>query len=202
MAYVFLAILPELAERQGRISFRDVPAAGFLEHHLYLLALTGLLVFYSLERMVRRSRRKCMAEGKADCSSPFCFWVHMGSFAAYNAVIGLLIHDTVKEDVRGAIIGTIALAMHFVVNDHSLRDHHKTLYDQIGRWMLGLGVLIGAALGHIVHIDRPIVLALWGFIIGGMILNVLKEEVPHVRDSCLASFVTGAIFYAAILLLR
>ncbi|MEY4519559.1 MAG: hypothetical protein RLZZ499_2159 [Cyanobacteriota bacterium] len=50
VAYVFVHILPELSQAQETVTGAIGEALAFLEHHVYLLALLGLAVFYGLER--------------------------------------------------------------------------------------------------------------------------------------------------------
>lgn len=42
--------------------------------------------------------------------------------------------------------------------------------------------------------------ALFAFLAGGVILNVLKEELPEERESRFSAFAGGALLYAALLL--
>ncbi|MGE5607679.1 MAG: hypothetical protein ACM359_00350 [Bacillota bacterium] len=42
-------ILPDLAASQEMIRAAVERSLGFLEHHVYLLALLGLMIFYGLE---------------------------------------------------------------------------------------------------------------------------------------------------------
>jgi hypothetical protein len=49
VAYVFVHILPELSKAQQTVTKAVGEALAFLEHHVYLLALLGLAVFYGLE---------------------------------------------------------------------------------------------------------------------------------------------------------
>jgi hypothetical protein len=64
VAYVFVRALPEMSEAQDtftRVTFdRDLP---FLELHVYIAGLIGLLFFYGLEHMVSRSGQKEGGEG-------------------------------------------------------------------------------------------------------------------------------------------
>ena len=48
--------------------------------------------------------------------------------------------------------------------------------------------------------ELPLAL-LFAFLAGGIVLNVLKEELPAERESRFSAFVLGAAGYAAILLL-
>lgn len=57
VAYVFVHLLPELSEGQQVLAEAAGGALGFLESHVYLVALLGLAVFYGLDRVALRARR-------------------------------------------------------------------------------------------------------------------------------------------------
>jgi len=94
---------------------------------------------------------------------------------------------------------TLALAVHFVVNDFGLREHHKDAYDRTGRWVIAAAVLVGWLLGVITEIPERAIALVVAFIAGGVVLNVLKEELPGERRARFVPFIAGAIGYAVLL---
>ena len=92
------------------------------------------------------------------------------------------------------------MGLHFLVNDYGLRHHHKRLY-RIGRWILAAAVLFGWAVGLGIEINELHVALLFAFLAGGIVLNVLKEELPAERESRFWAFAAGAAGYAALLVL-
>lgn len=58
VAYVFMHLLPELAEGQEVLAEALEESLFFLESHAYLVALLGLATFYGLERVASRSRSR------------------------------------------------------------------------------------------------------------------------------------------------
>ena len=197
VAYVFIHLLPELNRAQEAV--QGLFGGGILsEQHVYLLALAGLVLFYSLERVARLSRR---AEADdVDAPGAGVFWLHIVSYGVYNALIGYLLLHRNGVDVQGMLLFAFAMGVHFLVNDHGLREHHQGDYDRIGRWLLAGAVLLGWAAGALVMLPEGMVGALLAFIAGGVVLNVLKEELPEERKSRLWAFVIGAAAYSALLL--
>jgi hypothetical protein len=184
VAYVFVHILPDLAAHQRRVDEGGLLVS--IESHVWLLALAGLAAFYGLERLARRRRRDTGV-----------FWTHVGSFALYNLLIGyLLLH---REESGGLVFYAAALGLHFLVNDQGLREHHGEAYHR-ARWILAAAPLAGWALGAAFALPPLAITALFGFLAGGIILNVLKEELPEERESRFAAFAAGAAGYAALLL--
>ncbi len=199
VAYVFVHLLPELSEGQEAFS-TDLAegAASYLEHHVYLIALAGLMAFYGLERAALRSRE----EGKGDAgkTSAGVFVLHMVSFSIYNALIGYLLLHREEQTAMWLVWYFLAMAFHFLVNDFGLREHHKDRYHTTGRWILAGAVLLGWGIGAATELHEQAVAALFAFLAGGVILNVLKEELPEERKSRFGAFASGCILYAVVLL--
>lgn len=201
VAYVFVHLLPELNLAQETIRGSVGKALLFLEHHVYLLALLGLAVFYGLERAAIVSRQRNHEAGNGDVTSSGVFWLHIGSFALYNALIGYLLLHREEPGVQSLSFFAIAMALHFVVNDYGLREHHKRAYGKIGRWILAAAIISGWAIGLATEISKAAIALLFAFLAGGVMLNVLKEELPEERQSRFWAFALGAGLYAALLVI-
>lgn len=193
LAYVFLHLLPELARGEEHVRAAAGTVAGVAERHTYLVALIGLCAFYGLERMAVRSR------GEGSGTTAAVFWIHISSFALYNALIGYLL---VREERSQREFATFALAMalHFVVNDFALREHHRERYDRTGRWVVAAALVLGWAAGAATEVSEAAVAVIVAFLGGGVILNVLKEELPDERESRFGALALGMAAYAAILI--
>lgn len=200
IAYIFLDIFPELERAQAEVEHIDGFVIDYLEHHVYLLALVGLAIFYGLEKLALRSRtHHHQTEGK-DHTQSTVFWLHIGSFALYNAILGYLLRESETYGLLACFLLFVTLALHFLVNDVGLREHHKHLYDHRGRWVLSAAVVLGWVLGQAIIIDAAAIAAIWALVAGGIILNVLKEELPAERESNFSMFIVGAAVYSVVLL--
>ncbi|GAB4203214.1 MAG: hypothetical protein Fur006_57370 [Coleofasciculaceae cyanobacterium] len=199
VAYVFVHILPELSKAQEAIQGMLGGGLTFLEHHVYLVALIGVAVFYGLELVAKVSRQRSQKAGKGDVTEAGVFWLHICSFAVYNALIGYLLLHREEPGIQSLFFFFFAMALHFVVNDHGLRENHKHTYDRIGRWILAVAIIVGWVIGQGTEIDKAAIALLFSFLAGGVILNVLKEELPEERQSKFWAFALGAAIYAALL---
>ncbi|TFI57538.1 hypothetical protein E2493_14290 [Sphingomonas parva] len=200
LAYVFVHLLPELAEWQ-KASARHIGANAFaVESHIYLAALLGLVVFYGLDRLVRQSKRKNRDVGQPG-SSPRVFWIHLSSYAVYSVLIGYLLVHREEADLRGLVIYAIALGLHFVVNDQGLREYHGDAYDRTGRWLLAAAPPLGWLIGTGFALSPLLIALVFGFLAGGLVLNVLKEELPEDRESRFGALAAGAAGFALLLLI-
>lgn len=199
VAYVFVHLLPELAE--GQEALAEALGEGLLsslESHVYVLSLVGLAVFYGLQRAADSSRRR--KETGKDGASSGVFWLHISSFAVYNGIIGYLLLRRGEGALDGLFLFSLAMALHFLVNDHGLREQHKEAYHRVGRWVISVAILLGWVLGVLVEVPEVWIAAITAFLAGGIVLNVLKEELPEERESRFWAFALGAALYATILL--
>ncbi|MFC4357123.1 hypothetical protein ACFO0N_04060 [Halobium salinum] len=219
VAYVFVHLLPEV-EAGGEHVAEWLPLA-FLEHHVYLVALAGFVAFYGLERMAVRSggsrgdpdgdtaggRGGPGDESEGDGvggaeeaeKSTGVFWIHIASFTVYNFLIGYTLHH--RSDAASLALFTVAMGLHFVVNDDSLREHHRHRYHEVGRWLVSVAVVAGTALAFVYPLDDALFATVLAFLAGGIVLNVIKEEIPEERQSRFSAFAVGAAAYTAVLLL-
>lgn len=193
VAYVFLHLLPELASAQ-----RELEEAGTLAtavgDELWLGALAGLVVVYGLERLsIGRGDRQ-------DDDGDAATWVHLGSYALYNAIAGFLLLEQAEEGAASLALYTSAIAVHFLVNDHGLVERHGDVYRAVGRWLLA-GAIVAGWLASLVGVPgEATVPLLLGFLAGGIVLNVLKEELPEQRRGRFGTFAAAAAAYAVLLL--
>lgn len=202
VAYVFIHLLPELNESQETVSEAVGESLAFVESHVYLISLLGLATFYGLERAasLSRSRQRRRAGSKEDGTSGGVFWLHISSFALYNVIIGYLLLHRIAPGAGALILFSLAMALHFLVNDYGLREHHKSAYRRVGRWVLAAAIVLGWAVGLFTEVSELFIGVLIAFISGGVVLNVLKEELPEERKSRFWAFALGAALYAALLL--
>lgn len=202
VAYIFLAAFPELTEIQKEINETEVIGWEHIsEMEVFLLSLIGLTFFYGLENRTKRSDESQRAPNKGKKKNIDIFWIHVSSFAVYNAIIGYLLLNREEESIESFLLYAMAMAFHFVVTDHALEDHFSKSYRTKGRWILVAAVFLGWLLSIFVHIPEVYVGIIFSFLAGGVIMNVLKEELPKERDSNLLAFCTGVVLYGAILIL-
>lgn len=196
VSYVFLHILPELSTHQETFARGFGVSTQTGEIWVYLIALIGLALFYGLERAAKLSRK----ESSEDRVESHVLWIHIASFGLYNLLIGYLLLHREETSSWSLIIYTIAMALHFVTNDFGLREDQKHLYDRVGRWIIAAAVMGGWVLGIFITLPQLVIGLLFAFLAGGVVLNVLKEELPEERESQYVPFLVGAASYSALLL--
>jgi hypothetical protein len=203
VAYVFVHLFPEVQEAGASIAESELgPLVLFADHHIYLVTLMGFVAFYGLERFAANDESE-NEDGERDAvvESREVFWLHVGSFGAYNILVGYLLLHREEAGVVSLLLFFVAMALHFLVNDHGLREHHGALYHDRGRWVLAAAVLVGTGIGLVVDVPAGVLAVLFAFLAGGIVLNVIKEELPEERESRFPAFAVGTGGYAVLLLL-
>lgn len=195
VAYVMVHLLPELARYQELWSEGDIDVPWF-ETEVYVVALAGLVAFYGIEIHTRSARKASAAAGTTTTAA---FAVGIAAYALYNLIVGYLLVERAEASTGDLVLFTLAMGLHFVVNDYGLREHAGLAYRRCGRWVLAAALLVGTALGLYREVPVEAVAALLAVLGGGVILNVLKEELPAERDSRFLPFLAGAACYALLL---
>jgi len=202
VAYIWLHMLPELSDAQH--TFTHITQGARLpmpEFRIYMSGLLGFVVFFGLERMTwfsmanPRGRR---AEARRD---DFVYRLNLAGFLAYGALVSYLMVRDAKYGALSLLLYLIAMGLHFVVVDHSLREQHGDAYDRRGRWLLALAVLLGGFSAKVTVLPEQIVLTLLGLVAGGVISNNTLMELSQEKEGSFVHFFAGAMGYALLLAL-
>jgi hypothetical protein len=201
-AYVFVQLFPEMSKAQE--VFTKATAGGrlpFAEQRVYTSALAGFILLYGLEHLVaaprERRREERVTEGKGD----LVYWLHIGGFAIYGGLVSYLMVDEEKRGLLFLILYFVAMFLHFLAADHSLRREHGKLYDRRGKWILAGAVLAGGVASSLSSIAETVLTTLQGFVGGGVVINSMIMELPKENEGRFWPFCGGAAGYALILLL-
>jgi hypothetical protein len=196
VSYIFIHLMPELAEGQQELNKISSPLLDYFTHHIYLLSLLGLCLFYGLEYYIKTQK-----SDKDIDNSRLDFWLHISSFSIYNFLIGYLLLNREGQGIISLTFFSVAMGFHFLVNDYGLSRHHKHIYKNKGRWILSFSILLGWGIGMVTQITKGFTFSILAFLAGGIILNVLKEELPEERKSNYWAFLSGAFIFTLVLYL-
>lgn len=185
-AYVFVDLLPTLEKGQPILKLAIDPIVPYLDRHSYLIALFGVLFFYGLQGY----------KGPSTSS----YWAAMSGYSLFNFFIGASMSDINNPDIQPLSLFAIAIGLHYFVHDHNLREDHTELYDQYGRWVLASALILGWLSGFFLKIPVAIIDLVMAFIAGGVLLNVMRYELPKREPGTYKYFLFGALLYSYILL--
>jgi len=197
-AYVFVHIFPSLCDGQDVLLRAGWTWAAMLDRHVFLIALSGLLVFYALERAALgvRGGRAAPPTGPGNG----VFWLHLTSFSLYNFLIGYLLINRPTPGPANLITYFLAMALHMAGNDYGLRRHFTDSYRHLGRLVLAGAVLAGWGFGFAFRVHEAVLAVLFAFLAGGVVMNTMKDELPLDGSGNAPAFTLGAAGYAALLL--
>ncbi|ANU24081.1 hypothetical protein [Planococcus donghaensis] len=200
IAYVFLHLVPELTHYQKVAEIAQLPSwIEKLEYSTYLLTLAGIAFFYGINQLNEKSRAKNEREENISQPSTYVFALEIFGFALYNILIGYLLVDLSGDKIPDYIIYFVVFSFHFVANNRVLHLTHEDLYTNIGRWVLAVSVLIGWLLYHLTDTTDLNIAFFSAFLTGGIILNILNDELPAEKNSSYPSFIAGIVFITVLL---
>lgn len=188
ISYVFIDILPKLGESDRLVRQTLAGVFPYFERHVYVLALSGFLLFL----IVDRTQFFLKKEGS--------LYLSLLSYALFNFLVGYAIVDKNNPEVRPLILFTIAIALHYFINDYSLYKVHGSQYKNNNKWVLIVSLFIGWIAGFWATLSKTSIALVSAFIGGGVIMNVTRHELSKENLHNLGAFLLAAFFYTAILL--
>jgi hypothetical protein len=197
VTYVFLGLLPKLSDWQAKLIERSqaepvVPriceALGiikwcgglskFLTYEIFLCALAGLVLFLWVDWLVHYENQPS-TEGVSSPPPSSLFWLHIGVFAAYNALIGyIFVHNNLPGRLL-SLLAVIAVGLHFLGINHSLWKDYRERFDGIGRWIFIASLFAGWLLGVLTEFAQAVYIGMHSFLAGAIMVNVFNEELPN-----------------------
>ncbi|HEX7079391.1 MAG TPA: hypothetical protein VF329_00050 [Gammaproteobacteria bacterium] len=192
-AYVFVHLMPELAEAREAVASSASRTLRYEGMVIYVVALTGFLAFYGLLHFRKRVRAKSAEGGEA------AFRVDMAGWGCYVAIAAYLLSHTLDGTTASTLTYAVAIAFHLVAADHAFRREHGAAYAGKGRLVLAAAALAGWLLGVLVALPLTVTAAAVAFVSGAVIINSAVMELPAEKDGRFFAFAIGSAAYTVIL---
>lgn len=193
VAYVFVHLMPELHETRETFASSASATLRYEGMAIYFVALIGFLVFYGLDHLRRFVRNTPDEEHEANA-----FRLHLGGFAVY---VGLMAYQLARFEMSSSIaLFTVALALHFVGVDHTLREEHGEKYQRRGRFILAATCIAGWGAGWLLSLPQGMLALSVAFVSGAIIMNSAIMELPTEKSGRFLPFMAGGLVYGLILL--
>lgn len=189
LAYIFIDLLPKLSKNETAVKVPLKELFPFIEHHVYVMALSGFLLFFIVDRSQSLLRNQSAY-----------FYLSLGSYAFLNFLIGYAVVDKDNPEVQPLLLFTFAIALHYFMNDYSLTEAHGLQYDRFAKWLLISCLFLGWLAGAWIQLSETAVALISAFIGGGVIMNVTRHELPEDKPHSLTAFLLAALIYTFILL--
>jgi hypothetical protein len=189
VGYIFLFMLPKIGDYTAAIVRNEVDGWEVMHYRLYAIALLGMLTYYL------NSRLNVPHDGRRNVALA----IHVTLFAFYNFTIGDLLANIPREGYFPyALVGAV-LALHMLGVDHHLRAVYQQRFDMWVRWVLAFSVLAGWTVGVSFRIGTSALAVLSAFLAGGILVNVMAEELPQRGKGCTRNFIGGVVLFAVLI---
>jgi len=183
VAYVFVTLFPELCSGQATL---EKSLAGFhlnIENHIYVMALIGLLFFW-----------------RASDDRVSSYWLSMTSYGIFNISVGYALSNPDDPDLQPLSLFVAAMGLHYLVTDRILFQQRPLTYRDTGRWGLALALSLGWGMGQFYALSDAAMALVVGFLAGGMVMTVMRHEMPHKPAKHFISFCLGSLGYALLVI--
>ena len=202
IAYVFVDILPHLAGKQeGFAKLGDEGIYGFLEHHIYILALAGFLIYLGVILSDNKRRETLPTDKVRLANAPLPVKFEALSLAGYTFIIGYMLAEQPTHRIEPALIFAIAMAAHFIGLDHLFHQRYAELYDSGVRYLLTAALLAGWLLGFLIELSGVLYAASFAFLAGGIMIVATIFELPRISSpKRYWSFCGGAVAFTLVIL--
>lgn len=190
VSYVFVYVLPTLHKEQ--IIVKKNIDYFTMESELYFVGLIGVLIFYGIQKVVRKAQRTGHPS-----KARALFWLQILFFGFYNMLVA---YTVISHNVLGvqAVFYGLAVGLHFVAVAHDLWREYADIYNQVGRYVLAVGIIAGWIMAMMVNLTPLMESVIFAFISGAMILNVLKYELPPDEEAHFPTFAIGVVAYTTV----
>lgn len=188
ISYVFIDLLPKLSESDTLVKQALSGIFPYFERHVYITALLGFLLFFLVDRAQKQGLKSN------------AFWLSLGSYSLFNFLIGYAVADQNNPEVKPLYLFTLAMGLHYFTNDYALNVAHGDDYQYFGKWILIISLFFGWFVGLWFILTPTAVALVSAFIGGGVIMNVIRHELPQNNPNSLTAFLWAAITYMIILL--
>lgn len=185
IAYIFIDLLPKLCIGDFLVTAAVRDYMPFLEKHVYILALSGFILFYLVDKAQ---------------DSAVGLELSLVSYGFFNFLVGYAIADPFNPEVRPLLLFSFAIGLHLFVNDHSLKEKLGEGYQQRERWILSSALYLGWMTGLVFELPAAAVALVSAFIGGGVVMNVTRHELPPNSPNSTPLFLGATLLYTIILL--
>ena len=199
LGYILLHLLPSLMLNLDEL--RDETHSNFLGNEknfiflVFMFVLLGFLASYILEKLAH-DRTKNGLE-----SNQITYVAHVGALTYLNFTIALIIPAIANESLSALAVFTFIMGLHFILQDHSMNHHFSKFFDELGRYIIMVGIVIGWLFGIFLlpHMHTMLETLMSAFLAGALILSIVKTEFSlFERHSHFPTFIASLSLEAAI----
>ena len=184
LAYIFLILLPEL--------YKGIDYAG---QFIFVVVLSGTLLFHYAEKYIYQHAKKAVRLKELRA-------VHTLAFFSYHFMIGIVLVDFLRINITSGVLLMIPVTTFTAVGLASMkRIHFKVTQKPILKILLASSTLMGILISLFLVFPKKIFYILLAFIMGALLYELLRKNIPKKRSEDTTFFMIGALLYALIIML-
>ncbi|MFK7161084.1 hypothetical protein V6U78_08555 [Marinospirillum sp. MEB164] len=192
VSYVFLQLLPKLTYSDHLLTETARQMAARWQHHGFLLALIGLILFLGLDRSSRQHTSWIRVQRAH---------LLLGIYSLYNFIIGYLLPaHYALGGTRSTFLFSLAMALHFFLIHHLLAPSFSAGNTRIAQISFAAFCLLGWMSATLLPINWVFLALLLSILAGAMILLTLKEEIQEESLQRFGLFILGAAGYTLLVM--
>lgn len=200
IAYIIFNLFPQLGHFQLVVDNTFNSNNFIVTNLVYIVIMLGFMVSHVIHKIDDELYEK-YCETDLEKAERSHFWSDMTFNIFYNIIIGYIIVSKEFGSSLQVISFFIAFGLHFLMNDWGLRIHHGKRHDNVGRFILAGSMLLGGLIGLFTDLPEIYVVLFESYIIGALMLNVVKYELPDDHESSLRGLIFGVIIASIFFLL-
>lgn len=184
IGYVFLYLLPKLSDYTDSIRVGGVQGIWeILDYRVYLYGLLGFVFYYFVDQYkAQKNRRHIAAE-----------ILYGSGFFIYSLLTGYVVANWSRPGLIPVFLAGGILTLHMLAVNHQMRKWHSRAFDDYFRWLFALALFIGWGAGVFLDIPRELEIVVTGMLAGGIITNIMNEELPDNEPRKILPFIAGVV---------
>ena len=184
IGYVFLYLLPKLSDYTNSIRVDGVQGVWeILDYRVYIYGLAGFTFYYFVDQY--RSHKE------KDHLKPEI--LHGGGFFIYSMLCGYILANWSRPGLIPVLLAGSILTLHMLAVNYQVRKWNSRVFDNYFRWMFALALIIGWSVGAFLAIPKELEIIITGILAGGIITNIMNEELPDQEPHKIRPFIAGVV---------
>lgn len=184
IGYVFLYLLPKLSDYTNSITVDGVQGVWeILDYRVYLYGLAGFTFYYFVDQYrTHEDRDHLLPE-----------ILQGGGFFIYSMLSGYVIANWSRPGLIPVFLAGSILTLHMLAVNYQVRKWNSRVFDNYFRWLFALALIIGWSVGTFLVIPKELEIIITGILAGGIITNIMNEELPDQEPHKIRPFIAGVL---------
>ncbi len=184
IGYVFLYLLPKLSDYTNSITVEGIQGVWeILDYRVYLYGLAGFAFYFFVDQYrILKDRDHLVPE-----------ILQGGGFLIYSMLSGYIVANWSRPGLIPVFLAGSILTLHMLAVNYQIRKWNSRVFDRYFRWLFALALIVGWSVGIFLDIPRELEIIITGILAGGIITNVMYEELPDQEPHKIRPFIAGVV---------